>query len=373
MDHDDLIHHLYAAASDDQIWATLPKHICDSFGGAAMVYADGYVADFDTYRIVQQAYDDDVLKDTGYRLEDNFDAEKNAGFAACLFCPLVESFEAAENYREIEGDRRDFYESCFVRPGIAFPRAFTLIRDGNVAAGGFMARSTTAGPMTPSEVARFDSVLSHLRRATELRVRLDIGRAAETNLAAIVARLDVAVAMVDRDLRVLAQNQALEDMLAARDGLRRSAKTLRLADPGAQKALMRRLRGLYTTGPASVDAPIPARRPSGVRPLAVSVYPANGMGEPVGARAAYACIVVSDPCADATLPEPERLREGPGLTLAEAKVARLTLLSLSVRQMADRLGVAETTVKTHLASARGKLGVGSTAALAKVVARAGFG
>jgi DNA-binding NarL/FixJ family response regulator len=101
------------------------------------------------------------------------------------------------------------------------------------------------------------------------------------------------------------------------------------------------------------------------------VFPAIGARQLAGAASACATITIHDPAAPAALPEPAQLRDAFGLSPAEAAVARLVPLAESKRVMADRLGVSENTVKTHLSSVRSKLGAHNLTDLARMVQAAG--
>lgn len=372
LNHDALISAIYAGAAGETDWAEIPNAVCDVFGAGAMLFADGYVTDKSSYRIAQFNYGEDVLADCGLTVADNFDPNLNPCFRACTRARLNESFEGGEIFHGETERQRDFFEHCFVRRGIASTRLFTVMREGGAVAGGFIARPTAAGPMDAADVARFDGMLSHLRRATDMRLRLEIGRAALSSLAEIIDHRATAVLLVDRNLRIVFRNAVAETMLAGRSGVSAFGRTFRLADPAAHALLLARLGDLYADGAVPTETPIRAKRQDGLPPLAVSVYRATGMSAATGAHAAHACIVIGDPCDEGGLPTAERLQAALGLTRAEANVLRLTPLALSRRQMADRLGVAESTVKTHLARGREKLGARSTAALGQIMTRVGL-
>jgi DNA-binding CsgD family transcriptional regulator len=71
------------------------------------------------------------------------------------------------------------------------------------------------------------------------------------------------------------------------------------------------------------------------------------------------------------IPDDAKLLGGSfGLTPGQSRVAALLADGLSVPEMAQRLGVAETTVRTQVAQARERLGLESQQVLAVALARA---
>ncbi len=123
---------------------------------------------------------------------------------------------------------------------------------------------------------------------------------------------------------------------------------------------------------ASTDAPagpIPVPRRSGLAAYLLEVFPAIGVAGLPGSGAAAAILVIRDPVAAPVLADADALVSAFGLTPAEARVARLAPLAESKRAVAERLGLSENTVKTHLTAIRGKLGVRNMTELAQVIHR----
>jgi DNA-binding CsgD family transcriptional regulator len=77
-------------------------------------------------------------------------------------------------------------------------------------------------------------------------------------------------------------------------------------------------------------------------------------------------VLVVDPAADLASAS-ALLQSAFGLTIAEARVAGLVGGGLTTPQAASRLGVAPTTVKTHLRHVFDKTGVNSQVALARLI------
>jgi DNA-binding CsgD family transcriptional regulator len=372
MDHDALVERLYAAAAGQEDWNSIPLAICTSFAGASMLFADGYADDPKSFHIVENNFGADVMEQAGFSMADNFRAETNPAISALASAPLGKSMIGRPIWERATAAQMAFFENCFVRNNIPFTQTFAVIRDGGAIAGGFLARSRSRGPMDRHEIKRFDAVLSHLRRATQIRQRLGLGRARQDGLARLVDQAGLGFILLDRSLVILYQNAVADEMLMRGDVFSAGGGRFRLNDPAAQKVLLRRLRSLYATSAVKIEGPIAARRTPDRAQIPVTVNPATGAAGPLGAFTAYAAIIVGDPREEARLPTARSLEASFGLTPAEAQVARLTPLALPRRAIAERLGIADSTVKTHLGNARAKVGVTSTAALALLVGRLGL-
>ena len=115
--------------------------------------------------------------------------------------------------------------------------------------------------------------------------------------------------------------------------------------------------------------PVAVPRRSGFAAYLLEVFPAIGAAGLPGTARAGAIVVIRDPVAAPVLADSDALVSAFGLTPAEARVARLAPLAESKRAVAERLGLSENTVKTHLAAIRGKLGVRNMTELAQVIDR----
>jgi DNA-binding CsgD family transcriptional regulator len=172
--------------------------------------------------------------------------------------------------------------------------------------------------------------------------------------------------VVNRDLRMLWRNDAAEGLLEQNDGLSIRTGVIALADQYADKALRRAVFGAMDgTGPLHIRQ----LRRAGRVALVIEVFSAVGMSHLPGCSDAMATIIITDPMGAIELQDSQSLSAEFDLTPAEARVARLLPLSLNRREIAERLGLSENTVKTHLSSTREKLGAHSMTELALIVAR----
>jgi len=188
----------------------------------------------------------------------------------------------------------------------------------------------------------------------------------------VLARLSVGVVVVDRDLRVRLANAVAEQILSAGDGIGVEAGRLRVTAPAPRRQFQAQLQALGRVSDQAASAgddAIYLPRPSGLPALSVTILPGAGIRTKAGIPNAFATLVLSDPLRGNDLPSAESLRLRFGLTWSEARVARLAPLALSKRQTAERLGLSENTVKTHLANARDKIGARNMSDFAVIIGR----
>jgi DNA-binding CsgD family transcriptional regulator len=188
----------------------------------------------------------------------------------------------------------------------------------------------------------------------------------------VLACLSVGVVLVDRGLRIRMANAVAEEILAAGDGIGVAAGRLRVTAPAQREELKARLQAIGRVsdqaGSAGDDA-LYLPRPSGLPALSVTMLSGAGMRTEAAAPNAFATLVISDPMRGKEQPSAESLSLRFGLTWSEARVARLAPLALSKRQTAERLGLSENTVKSHLANARDKIGARNMSELAVIIGR----
>jgi DNA-binding CsgD family transcriptional regulator len=216
----------------------------------------------------------------------------------------------------------------------------------------------------------FDAWAPHLRRALSLRARLRLAERGVDRLSDTLGRLGVGVVIVDRNLKVRFSNACAEEILAARDGIGLAAGRLMVAARGQHRELRRRVWANACAERLPSDEPLSVPRPTGLPPLALTVLPGAGLGAAAEVPDAAATVLIADPLRGSHLPDEASLCRRFGLSPAEARVARLAPLALSKRQIAEKLGLSENTVKTHLAAARAKIGARNVGDLAVILGRA---
>ncbi len=244
----------------------------------------------------------------------------------------------------------------------------------------------TVGVARPRSVPHFDAadldriagVVPHLRRAVEIHRRLaHVATLPCGPLAEALDRITTAVLLLDSAGRVIWSNRAADALLRAADCIRLDRhRTPIAAWPGAAP-MLQRLVAAAVAGRAG-SAALPRR--TGDPTLAGFVIPVSARivaerldALPV-APSPRALLLLADPLAPARVAGDEALalcrRLGAlyGLTRTEAAVAVATARGSGLPEVAQSLGLALTTARTHAQRAFHKAGVRGQAELARLVA-----
>ncbi len=229
---------------------------------------------------------------------------------------------------------------------------------------------TKAKGMVDSEARRrLEIIAPHARRAFLIGKALEFQRAEAAVLADTLDGLNTGVFLVDAGSRLLHANAAGHDMLYQKDFLRLSGARLHARDAQINQAL------LEAFSAAAGDPGF------GVKAIAVSLVARDGerytahvlpltSGERRSANTAYAAIAALfvRKVAPHSVCSPEIIANSYKLTTAELRVLFTIVEAGGVSETAEALGVAETTVKTHLHRIFVKTGTKRQADLVKIVA-----
>lgn len=226
------------------------------------------------------------------------------------------------------------------------------------------------------DVAALQLILPHLRRALDLRRQAGWADQHAAAIETVLDRIDLGVILVDAGGRPLYFNRRAEALVARADGLS-------VGRAGITAALAEETRRLQRAIAAAVAAGLPAggidaarraatagtrirvSRPSGGRPLLLTVIPIPRSRAYAGV-AAGAAIFITDPDAAAPL-APALLRQMFGLTAAEAALAVEIGRGEGLDPAAERLSIARTTARTHLARIFDKTGTSRQAELVRLL------
>ncbi|MBR0667086.1 helix-turn-helix transcriptional regulator [Roseomonas hellenica] len=222
---------------------------------------------------------------------------------------------------------------------------------------------------------RLRGIRSHLSRALE--TSLALGRHADgtRQLTRVLHLMPGPAFLLDRGGHISHANSAAEALLRRHDGLGVDVSGgLRLAAalPQETKEISRAIATALSVAVGGEDIlppPLRLTRPSGLPPLILMLVP---LPPPAFAlwelnEAARAMVLVIDPDQQASLTA-HAAGAAFGLTAAEARVAALIAGGFSVPEAAAALGIAPTTVKTHLLRCFDKTGVRSQSGLARLFA-----
>ena len=193
-------------------------------------------------------------------------------------------------------------------------------------------------------------LLPHFERAMRLQLRLRAADIQANSATEALDRLTVGIILVDRHAQVVVANRAAEVLLAQADGIGVNASGLCAASPSSTSTLRRMIASAADrTRLAGRGGALKLDRPSMRRPLLVRAAPlgaAAGISWIPEPRPAV-MVLVSDPeCSRDT--SSDELRALYGLTPTEAAVAAAVGEGRGVKEAADALGIAPTTLRWHL-------------------------
>jgi DNA-binding CsgD family transcriptional regulator/PAS domain-containing protein len=233
-----------------------------------------------------------------------------------------------------------------------------------------MSRDETSGMVDRTMRRRMALLVPHVRRAARIGKAIEIKHAQAATFADILDGLSAALFLVDAGGRIVYANSAADDMLGRGDLLRSVGGRLVASEADIDQAL-RETAAAAATGDATIGAggvAIPLRACDGVRfvahALPLSAGARNRVGAAYGAAAAFFV-------RKAELEYPSAagaVGKSYELTPTELRVLRAIVEVGGVPEAAASLGVAESTVKTHLSRLFAKTGVGRQADLVKLVA-----
>jgi DNA-binding CsgD family transcriptional regulator len=235
-------------------------------------------------------------------------------------------------------------------------------------------RSARADGFGTAGVRLVGELAPHLRRAVEVHRRLANAAACPSGpLAEALDRLAPGVVLADGIGLLVWANRAAQRLLQTSDGISLDRHGALIAHSAASTTALRRLLALAATGRSGA---LPLSRPSGSPALAAHVVPLSRC--PSEGCAWFP--VVTWPSVLLLLTDPMRevssaaaLQQGLqaifGLTPAEATVAAQAAQGVGLPQVAQALGLAVTTARTHAQRVFDKAGVRGQAELARLVER----
>jgi len=233
-----------------------------------------------------------------------------------------------------------------------------------------ISRNAAHGIVDDEMRRRISLVLPHVRRALRIGRAVERRQADAAAFADVLDRLSAGVLLLDAQGRIVHTNAAADDML--RDGrlLRAIGRRLTAGDAQAERSL-RENAILPRAAAMHLDRDgvlVPLRTCDGERYIAsampLAIAAGRGVGEtPEATTAVFVRRATMDPPSP-----PEIIAESYKLTPTELRVLFALVEVGGVPDVAAELGIAETTVKTHLARLFAKTGARRQAELVKLVA-----
>jgi DNA-binding CsgD family transcriptional regulator len=218
---------------------------------------------------------------------------------------------------------------------------------------------------------RMRLIVPHLRRAVLIGKVIDLKTAEADSLADSVDGISAAMFLVDASTRIVYANASGHAMLAQGSVLRAVGGKLLTKDASAEQAL-NEVCAMAERGDAAVGAKgiaIPLTAIEGTRYVAHVLPLTSGARRRAGATyAAAAAVFVHKAALDTPSPQ-EVIGKLYKLTPTELRVLLAIVEVGGVPEVAEALGIAVSTVRTHLAQLFAKTGTNRQVDLVKLVAR----
>jgi DNA-binding CsgD family transcriptional regulator len=361
-----LVGDLYDAALDPALWNVVLRGVRDFVGGASagivakdasanhgfVCFDDGSIAPdytasyFDRYVALDPC-------NTGH-----FFSSPEAPVSTADLIPYDE-FQETRFYRE------------WARPqgfidymGAAIDKSATTAVVFNVM------RHESDGMFDEASRRRMRLVAPHVRRAVVIGNAIELKTAEAESFVEVCDGLSTGIFLTDARGRIVHANTAGRALLAEGDGLHASSGRIAARDPGARQSLGAALaaaeRGDVAIGDGGIALSIAANDGSA---FAAHVLPltSGARRETASSYGAVAALFVRK--ASVSLPsEPACIARHYRLTPTELRVLLAIVEVGGVPEVAETLGIAASTVKTHLGNLYGKTGTSRQTDLVKLVA-----
>ena len=243
-----------------------------------------------------------------------------------------------------------------------------LMRDATRMASIGFARHDTTGPVGEREIGILRLLAPHLRRAVTISNMLDTATIAAKSFESALDTLNTGIILVDATARIVHANSASQQMLKDGGAIRSVGGRLQTALPAATAALSAAIAqaGRDAAGMGRSGIGVPVSDANGRRHLAHVLPLQQRAVRGRLASAAVAAVFIAPSHAGPPIPA-AALGALYDLTPAEARVLVDISAGHTPAALASALGVAEATVRTHLARVFSKTGTSRQADLVRLV------
>lgn len=361
-----VIGNLYDAALDPALWSAVLVEARDFVGGsAAAIFAKDLAASTLTVFHHDGGIDPDYTRLYHERYM-ALDPSNTAHFFSAVEVPI--STTDYIDYGEFLQTR--FYREWGKPQDLVDFIAVALEKSMLTTALFGVFRKTRDGIADDDAKRRMWMIAPHMRRAVLIGKAIDIKAAQTASLADTLDGLSAAMFLVQADGRIVHSNAAGHAMLAGSGFLQAAGGRLMARDVKMHHALMDALAaagsGDRAVGARGVALPL-ATREGGTYLAHVLPLTSGARQRAAKAHAAAAAVFVRK--AELELPStPEIIARRYRLTPSELRVLLAVIEVGGVPEVAEALGIADTTVKTHLGSIYAKTGTSRQADLVKLAA-----
>jgi DNA-binding CsgD family transcriptional regulator len=360
-----LISNIYDAALDSTLWASVLEQIAQFVGGpAASLYSKDVV--IKSANVAYQFGLDPLYVELYVERYAKFDPTG----AAHLFAEIEEPIATADvmPYDEFLDTR--FYREWAKPQGLVDTVNTVLEKSLTSLSCLIVFRHERNGLVDDETRRRMRLIAPHVRRAALIGKVIDLKRAQAETFADALDGISAGMYLVDAIGRIVHANIAGHVMLDSADVLSVAGGRLIAADPQADQALAESFtavgHGEPTVGTKGIAVALTAR--NGRRYIAHVLPLTAGARRRAGASYAAAAALFVHEAALETPSSLEVIAKTYKLTPTELRVLLAIVEVGGVPEVADALGIAETTVKTHLGRLYGKTDTHRQADLVKLVA-----
>jgi DNA-binding CsgD family transcriptional regulator len=287
-----------------------------------------------------------------------------------FFAKIEEPASTADVMPYDEFLKTRFYQEWGKPQGLVDTAHAVLERSITTAASFVVFRHQRDGLVDDETRRRMRLIVPHIRRAVLIGNVLDMKRAEAASFADTLDGISAGMFLVDGSSRIVHANAAGHVMLNGASVLRAEYGRLTANDPQADQALADTFatagNGDAAVGIKGVSVPLVGR--DGERHVAHVLPLTSGARRQAGASyAAVAALFVHKAALDTPSP-PEAIAKAYRLTPTELRVLLAIVEVGGVPEVAEALGIAGTTVKSHLGRVYHKTSTGRQADLVKLVA-----
>jgi DNA-binding CsgD family transcriptional regulator len=279
--------------------------------------------------------------------------------------PIIHS--KIENLTPFQDNR--YYVEWLEPQGLSDAVAFMIARDSTMLGSIAWSRHVSAGDLGEHEMTAMRLIAPHFRRAAAISKLLELKTIAAQTFEATLNSLSTGIVLVDESLGIVHANAAAEAMLSSGDPITSRAGKLTTPRQSTLAVLAavvsQAAKEEQRLGQRGIGIPLQGR--NGV-PSVVHVLPMGGGDiRPELQRRAKAALFIASANAPPQMPR-DALALIYDLTNAESRVFELIVEGKTQGEIARVLGVAVSTVKTHLLHVFGKTGCNRQADLVKMAA-----
>jgi DNA-binding CsgD family transcriptional regulator/PAS domain-containing protein len=361
-----LISDIYDAALDSTLWADVLGKARDFIGGAA-----ASLAWKDAVAKCGDSYCEDGGIDPSYR---QLYFDKYIKFSPCtmgqFFAEIEEPVATADVIPYHEFVETRFYKE-WARPQGLVDAALCLLDKSATSMAFFVVfRRQRDGLVDDEARRRMRLITPHVRRATLIGKAIDLKKAEAASFADTLDGIGAGMFLVSADGHIVHANAAGQAILNAGDMFRTRSGQLVANDAKIDQALRRvfTAAGTDDAAPGTKGICVPLSARDGSRHVAHVLPLTSGARRRTGATHAATAALFVRKAALRTPSPPEAIAKAYKLTPMELRVLLAIVDVGGAPDVAEAIGVAETTVKTHLGRLYEKTGARRQADLVKVVA-----